>query len=73
MAAHVATSGHALCKCGGYHFAHRPGSPMCESNPICDLWRAMRQGEEMGVLREIAEYLGSPAARKFLETYCGDL
>lgn len=41
---HLKTTGHALCHCGGYHYAHRKGSPYCESNPMSDVWLASRQG-----------------------------
>lgn len=75
LRAHVAASGHKLCNCGGYHYAHRPGSPYCSCNPIADLWVAQRQGEGPDVLREIAAYLGAAppahanAARGFIDKY----
>jgi transcription elongation factor Elf1 len=39
---HQRDKGHLLCNCGGYHFAHRPVSPLCEQNPMSDLRIAMR-------------------------------
>lgn len=39
---HCRQHGHGLCTCGGYHFAHRPGSPYCERNPMAALRHAMR-------------------------------
>lgn len=33
-----------LCTCCGYHYAHRPGSPMCEDNPFFRFNRARREG-----------------------------
>lgn len=44
FAQHLQTSGHALCRCGGYHYAHRPGSPYCTQNPVSALLVADRQG-----------------------------
>ena len=41
---HIEATGHRLCNCGGYHYAHRPGSPFCESNPRSDVLLASRQG-----------------------------
>ena len=32
------------CTCFGYHFPHRPGSPCCEKNPLCNSNRARRMG-----------------------------
>lgn len=53
---HLKQTGHALCKCGGYHYQHRPGSPFCELNPMSEVLIASRNGEPDHVLREIAEY-----------------
>lgn len=44
MLKHVADSGHRLCNCGGYHYAHRPGSRFCVANPMSDVWIAARDG-----------------------------
>lgn len=51
---HLRDSGHRLCTCGGYHYAHRPGSPFCDCNPFADVLRASRQGESAEVLLDIA-------------------
>lgn len=51
---HLRESGHHLCTCGGYHFAHRPGSPYCTHNPWSDVLEASRRGESDEVLLEIA-------------------
>lgn len=53
---HLKTTGHALCKCGGYHYAHRPGSPYCVANPMSDVRLADRQGEPDDVLADIAAW-----------------
>ena len=45
MQAHVVKTGHKACRCGGYHYAHRPGSPFCVSNPMSDVRIADRQGD----------------------------
>jgi hypothetical protein len=50
---HVATSGHTHCGCGGYHYRHRPGSPLCERNPMAQVRQAARQGEPLELLQEI--------------------
>ena len=45
MAEHQQSSGHRRpCTCGGYHYAHRPGSPMCEANSWVNYNRARREG-----------------------------
>jgi len=41
------------CTCGGYHYAHRPGSPCCEHNPMSVLHSAARAGEPPEVLDDI--------------------
>lgn len=54
---HLRASGHGLCNCGGYHFAHRPGSPLCEQNPR-SVWNdAIRQGASLDDLIEIILYV----------------
>lgn len=42
---HLRASGHQLCRCGGYHYSHRPGSPYCERNPLSIMFLAARSGE----------------------------
>ncbi|UZZ64546.1 hypothetical protein [Curvibacter phage PCA1] len=51
---HLRTSGHKLCNCGGYHYAHRPGSPFCEQNPMGDVLVAARYGATDDELLDIA-------------------
>lgn len=53
MQAHIKASGHKLCTCGGYHYAHRPASPFCEQNPRSAYYHALRAGEPDEVLLEI--------------------
>lgn len=55
--AHVRTTGHRVCNCGGYHYAHRPGSPFCVLNPRSELLEASRRGESSEVLLDIAAHL----------------
>lgn len=51
MLQHFSKWGHgAACKCGGYHYPHRPGSPCCESNPLAHVHRALRAGETIDPL-----------------------
>lgn len=50
---HLRESGHSLCKCGGYNYQHRPGSPYCVSNPWSEYLDAERRGESPDVLAEI--------------------
>ncbi len=54
LLAHCAKSGHKLCNCGEYEYAHRPGSPYCKSNVWSELLYAERAGESKDVLLEIA-------------------
>lgn len=51
---HIHESGHCLCNCGGYHYAHRPGSPFCKRNPFSDVLDASRRGESAEVCMDIA-------------------
>jgi hypothetical protein len=44
MQRHIKASGHKLCNCGGYHYAHRPFSPFCYSNPMAPALHASRGG-----------------------------
>lgn len=52
---HLRSSGHKLCTCGGYHYAHRKGSPFCYGNPLAVVHHASRQGASDDVLMEIAD------------------
>ena len=40
---HLRETGHRVCWCGGYSFAHRPGSPYCEQNAMSAVRIAARQ------------------------------
>lgn len=45
MVEHEKSSGHRRpCTCGGHHFPHRPGSPLCDSNPYVRRNRAIAEG-----------------------------
>lgn len=45
LLAHQAKSGHSgPCRCGGYHYPHRPGSPCCEENGYALFNRVKRAG-----------------------------
>lgn len=72
MLAHLAKTGHKACKCGGYHYAHRPGSPYCEVNPNAAYYHAWRAGADQSVLDEIMMHIawetkGKPLTRKAIE------
>lgn len=54
---HLRESGHRVCVCGGYHYAHRPGSPLCHKNPESVLLEALARGEPEEVLQQIREHL----------------
>lgn len=54
---HIASSRHALCKCGGYHYAHRPGSPFCECNPLSAILLADRYGSDASDLLRVGEHV----------------
>jgi hypothetical protein len=54
MQAHLAATGHTLCRCGGYHFAHRPTGGCCELNTWGTLRQAQRRGDSLGVQMDIA-------------------
>lgn len=41
---HLKDSGHKLCRCGGYHYSHRPDSPFCHQNPYSVALEASRAG-----------------------------
>jgi hypothetical protein len=53
------------CTCGGYHFKHRQGSPLCVGNPWGDLNAARARGETPEVLEDIFfdTVLSKPAQR----------
>lgn len=51
---HVAETKHKVCHCGGYHYAHCPGSPYCIRNPWSAYRDAERRGEDESVLVDIA-------------------
>ena len=52
---HLRETGHRVCWCGGYSFAHRPGSPYCEQNAMSAVRIAARQeGITADELLEIA-------------------
>lgn len=53
---HLRETGHKVCNCAGYHFQHRPGSPLCWSNPMSEVLDAKRRGEPMDVLLDIAAH-----------------
>lgn len=50
---HIDATGHALCDCGGYHFKHRPGSPLCKKNPMAPYNHAAAQGASIEELEDI--------------------
>lgn len=54
---HVQATGHKLCRCGGYHYAHRPGSPLCAYNPLSALRLADRDGADEDDLIRCALYI----------------
>jgi hypothetical protein len=54
---HVKESGHKVCTCGGYHYAHRPGTTLCHKNPMSVLLEAQARGEPEEVLQEIRQWL----------------
>ncbi|ABX36058.1 hypothetical protein Daci_3420 [Delftia acidovorans SPH-1] len=43
---HCSDHSHTVCTCGGYHYAHRPGSPCCERNPMGPVHSALRAGAD---------------------------
>lgn len=76
---HLRASGHRLCGCGGYHYAHRPGSPYCYANPLSALLHADLQGVEgddlarcaQGVIEDFPSVEGR--VRELLSTWGIDL
>ena len=56
MFTHLLTTGHAACRCGGYHYAHRPGSRCCIENPMSEVHIAIRDGDDEVDLLEIAAH-----------------
>ena len=53
MQAHIKATGHKLCHCGGYHYAHRPMSPFCEANPKAGYHHAHRHGADSETLWDV--------------------
>lgn len=51
---HLTESGHKVCNCGGYAYAHRPRSPYCKHNAMSEVREAQRQGTTQDLLLEIA-------------------
>lgn len=72
---HLKLTGHKLCTCGGYHYAHRPGSPYCHGNPLSVLREAWRRDEPEEVLLMIAASIvdDSPELRGKVEELCESL
>lgn len=62
---HLNDSGHALCRCGGYHYSHRPGSPFCHRNPYSPALEASRAG----VCDEEVEAIASQIALEIAVTH----
>lgn len=65
---HLRATGHRLCRCGGYHYEHRPGSPFCEHNPMSAALLASRHGASNEEVLDIALEIvlttrGRPALR----------
>lgn len=54
LVAHIRHSGHKVCLCGGYHFAHRPFSRYCDQLPMAPAHRAERDGATPEQVEEIA-------------------
>lgn len=50
---HLRETGHKLCGCGGYHYRHRRGSPLCEANPMSPALLASRYGASDAEVAEI--------------------
>jgi hypothetical protein len=47
----------APCKCGGYHYAHRRGSPQCEHNLDAPIHLARAHGATPAEVAEVVEDL----------------
>jgi len=45
---HISKTGHSLCRCRGYHFAHREGSKFCFSNPLSFIYLCDRYKSDQG-------------------------
>lgn len=69
MQRHIQASGHKLCKCGGYHYAHRPGSPFCEHNPMAPALHAWRAGASADEVLEIKIEIALTVAGKPLKVW----
>jgi hypothetical protein len=57
LLAHIEKHGHKVCRCGGYAYAHRPGSPYCHENPWSIFNEAYRAGEPTATLLDIAIHI----------------
>ena len=51
---HIEKSGHELCGCGGYHYPHRPNSPLCDRNGMATYNRAVKAGATEEELLDIS-------------------
>ena len=51
---HMEKSGHELCGCGGYHYPHRPNSPLCDRNEMATYNRAVKAGATEEELLDIS-------------------
>ena len=54
---HIQATGHRLCRCGGYHYEHRTGSPFCEVNPLSPIRMADRYGATEDDIRRAARHI----------------
>lgn len=54
MRDHLRSSGHKPCRCGGYHYQHRPGSPYCELNPLSLLRHVLRSEDDDDAITGLA-------------------
>lgn len=54
MRDHLRNTGHKACRCGGYHYIHRPGSPHCHLNPLSLLRDAMRATDDDDAITGLA-------------------
>jgi len=50
---HTRTAIHGVCRCGGYHYPHRPDSPCCEDNKLHVLNSAIRAGATRAEIEDI--------------------
>lgn len=72
---HLQATGHRACNCGGYHYAHRPGSPFCIENHLAALHEADRHGAGDADLARCAAYItekwpeAAPKVRELLKNW----